>query len=58
MTFSQTRGFSPKLLLSWIRSEIAEQYRPAPHAPMHDPWWQCDMDYATAHAYVPVEVPW
>lgn len=56
--FSRTRGFDPTALLSWIRSEVAERYRPARRAPQHDPWWQLDPDHDTAFAYVDWAVTW
>ena len=53
MSFSTRTGFNPITVLGWIRSEIAENYRPARSRElMSDPWWQADMDYATAWAGV------
>lgn len=53
MSFSVARRFDPVGLLAWIRSEVSESYRPAHSAVLvSDPWWQMDMDYATAWAGV------
>lgn len=50
------RRFGPAATLIAIRSSIVEPYTPRPSSPMHDPWWQVDMDYATAYAYAPEAV--
>lgn len=52
MSYSETRGFRPTVLLAWIRSEASERYEPKPANPPHDPWWQLDCDYRSAWAGV------
>lgn len=57
MSFSSMlRRFGPVATFIAIRSAVVEPYFPRPSSPMHDPWWQADMDYATAYAYVPEAV--
>ena len=59
MSFSTRLGFNPVMVLGWIRSEVAEGYRPARSKElMSDPWWSVDYDYATASAYEPRVVAW
>lgn len=58
MSYSQRTGFSPVVVLALIRSEVSEGYRPARYELMSDPWWQLDMDYASAWAGAPVVVAW
>lgn len=57
MSFSSSRGFRPNVVLAWLRSEAAENYRPARSAVLQfDPWWQRDFDYLTAWVYAPVAI--
>ena len=59
MSYSARTGFNPVTLLGWIRSEVAEGYRPT-RTPglMYDPWFGADSDYRSAWAGAPVVVAW
>lgn len=58
-SYSQIRGFNAIEVLGWIRSEVAENYRPARSAVLvSDPWFAVDFDYQTAYAYEPKAVTW
>lgn len=55
---SMLKRFRAADVLVAIRATVAEQYRPAPRAPQHDPWFQVDPDLETAFAYLPPVVAW
>lgn len=54
MSFSSSRGFRPTVVLAWLRSEAAENYRPT-RTPglVFDPWFGADPDLASAWAGAP-----
>lgn len=58
MSFSASRGFNAATVFGWIRSEVAENYRPARYGLVFDPWFGADPGYASAWAGAPVAVNW
>lgn len=47
------RHFPASAVLIAIRSAVCEPPAPRYTRLPHDPWWQCDMDYASAWAGAP-----
>ncbi len=52
------RTCTPAAVLIAIRSAVCEPPTPRWTGLAHDPWWQCDPNYATASNYVEMVVPW